>query len=153
MSFIRNLSPRIQVVIGIVLVAIIWTAMWLIVRPAPEGSMVVHSTDNSAVKLTQAPLDLTGTWKTAEGKKPQMTAEITSGYISIQIINDNDRVSYWQGSFANPKVNGAGITSVGDKTKLYWSTADEKGFVYRDDEITFDLSFMGVTSFVILSRG
>jgi hypothetical protein len=89
-----------------------------------------------------------------------MTAIITDGKISIDIdlVGQNTTGLYWSGSFdTRVRTNSVfNINSTGDRAlmdaKLFASQDANKIFSYKNGDLSFQFSMLGMTSTVHLSR-
>ena len=105
--------------------------------------------------------DLTGTWKTSAKTPVQFEAIVTDSTITINMVQDDMKALYWQGTF-NPKLPNSEdttITSTADTKALEGSVLASldatKVFRFTKGEVeqlSFDYGFMGVTQPVYLGR-
>jgi len=115
--------------------------------------------DASASTTTSKPVQLVGTWIQTSGmSNVTMTATITDNNISIEMGANNETGLYWVGTFdTSPRYERQFvITSVGDtdamRSKLLASLDSTKDFTYKDGDLSFHFSIMGVSSVVHLKR-
>ena len=108
-----------------------------------------------------APANLEGNWIDSEYTESDsyMTATITDNVIEIYWCMDGGESTalYWAGSFAPPTTPGDySWDSVNDtektSTALLASGAETKTFSYKNGEILFELTAIGVTRTVHLVR-
>lgn len=97
-------------------------------------------------------VDLDGKW-VSDDANPRMTADIDAGKITVNLLTPDSHMVYWYGSFENPKNAGDTVVSnVVEIDILTLSTATSKEFTYKDDKLYFEISAMGVTKTVAMSR-
>lgn len=109
---------------------------------------------------SEKPTDLTGTWKTPEEDGSWQEATITPDKIEINWVSDNGNTKsvYWIGSYDAPteSVSEYSWTSNNDKdataNALLASPDDTKEFKYKDGEITYEASALGVTKVVHMKK-
>lgn len=122
------------------------------------------TSDSESVKQEEAkkePLDLTGTWKSENNEGSWMEAEIKDSVITINWVSDNGETKsiYWIGTYEAPEeyTEEYKWTSVRDQEQtdmaLLASTDDTKEFTYSDNEITYEVSAMGTTQKMHLTKG
>lgn len=129
------------------------------------GSESAGSTDNTekesaAEEAPEEPTDLTGTWKSEDNEGSWMEASITADTIEINWISDDGKTKsiYWIGTYQAPDeaVDEYSWTSERDKEKtdtaLLASTDDTKDFTYKDDIISYEVSAMGTTTTMELTK-
>jgi hypothetical protein len=127
---------------------------------ASKSSTTVQVPTQIAVETTETtpalnlPLqNLSGNWSADSGNGATMTATIQSNEIRITLNNEGAKMLYWVGTF-NP-LAGSGDTVTSTKieiNKAVLSRAGSKDFVIGKDAISFDLSAMGKTTKVVLTR-
>ncbi len=111
-------------------------------------------------EVKKEPTDLTGTWKSEESEGTYQEAVINDGTIEINWINDAEQTKalYWIGSYEAPTeaVDTYSWTSAGDietmASALLASQDETKDFKYENGKITYEVSAMGVTKTVELSK-
>lgn len=104
-------------------------------------------------------VSLVGTWK-GELNNANFVATITAGDISVNWQTEDTVALYWQGSFATPEdilsTRPIQIISHGDKAamqdSLLASRNEIKVFTYKEGKLSFELTVMGVTQTVRLSK-
>ena len=129
------------------------------------GSESAGSTDNTekesaAEEAPEEPTDLTGTWKSEDNEGSWMEASITADTIEINWISDDGKTKsiYWIGTYQAPDeaVDEYSWTSERDKEKtdtaLLASTDDTKDFTYKDDIISYEVSAVGTTTTMELTK-
>jgi len=132
--------------------------------PAAEtdtGSSASPS-EESVEEVVVEPLDLTGEWKQTNSNSPDsyQAATITDEQIAIDWVNaaDSTEVIYWIGSYAAPieDTESYSWVSQGDvaqmETALLASGDTEKAFNFEGGVLMYELSAMGVTMTVEMSR-
>lgn len=129
---------------------------------APKSESKEESVDVSdeSEQVTEAPTDLTGTWKSEANEGSWMEAVISADTISIDWISDDGdtRSIYWIGTYAAPTeyVDDYTWTSERDKEQtdnaLLASTDDTKDFSYSSGKLSYEVSFMGTTTKMELSK-
>lgn len=125
-----------------------------------EDSKDNSSSSQSTEAAPEEPTDLTGTWKSEENEGSWMEATITDDTIEINWVSDegNTRSIYWVGTYEAPTeaVKEYNWTSERDKEKtdtaLLASTDDTKDFTYKDDVISYEVSAMGTTTTMELTK-
>ena len=127
---------------------------------APVYASSDNGTDDASVESEDVP-DLTGDWveKDAENIDTYQKGYIKDGVIELfWILNDGTSSLYWSGSYEAPEGNTDNYSweSVNDKTKteyaLMAANDDSKTFNYKDGEISYEASAMGMTKTVELIR-
>lgn len=108
------------------------------------------------------PPDLTGQWKqtNSDSEDSYQTATISGNVIEVYWYTESDQTSalYWAGTFEAPATSEEPYTweSVNDKEKtaaaLLASGDDTKTFTYKDGQISYSVSALGVTTTVILEK-
>jgi hypothetical protein len=111
------------------------------------------------------PVSLVGTWHQTKGMPGvTMTADVSGDGIQINMHFDRDNVGgiFWAGSFDTSDKTGQSftVTSLPDPDaqkalagSLFGSSEKTKKFTYKDGELTYEFSMMGVESIVHMSRG
>ena len=110
----------------------------------------------------QLPPDLTGVWKQTNSNAEEVyhEAEIQGDTIEIYWVDleSDTRALYWAGSFAAPETAEEPYSweSENDREKtdlaLMSSTEDTKTFTYKDGQISYDMSIMGVDQTVVMEK-
>lgn len=108
------------------------------------------------------PPDLTGQWKqtNSNSEDSYQTASISGNEIEVYWYTESDQTSalYWAGTFEAPTTSDEPYTwdSINDKEKtssaMLASGDDTKTFTYKDGQISYSVSALGVTSTVILEK-
>jgi hypothetical protein len=112
-----------------------------------------HETPKAAT-----PTDLIGHWHQTKGMHDEtMDADITSDTIRIHLTMGDSTGVYWIGSFdPNRAISGA-VISLGDtdamSTQLYASNEKTKTFTYKNGDLSYEFSIMGISSTIHLSHG
>lgn len=129
---------------------------------APKSENKEESVDVSdePEQVAEEPTDLTGTWKSEANEGSWMEAVISADTISIDWISDDGdtRSIYWIGTYAAPTeyVDDYTWTSERDKEQtdnaLLASTDDTKDFSYSSGKLSYEVSFMGTTTKMELSK-
>lgn len=124
------------------------------------GSDSQGSSDSSAQEQEEEPTDLTGTWQSENNNGSYQEAVITEDSISINWVTDNgDTTSiYWVGTYVPPTeaVDEYSWTSERDTeatdNALLASQDDTKDFEYKDSVISYEVSAMGTTEKLELTK-
>jgi hypothetical protein len=114
-----------------------------------------------AVVQSTSPVSLAGEWKQSSSGIPNvvMTAEISGDSIKIFMKMSDTAGVFWMGSFNTSHETSQSFTvnSVGNveamKYDLYASSEKTKTFTYKDGDLSYQFSIMGVSTIVHLSRG
>ena len=107
---------------------------------------------------TDATSDLSGTWTSEKSGDSYQEAIITDNYIEIYWMSKDSKSLYWAGSYVAPEsaVSEYSWTSENDKDKtgsaLLASGDDTKEFTYKDGVISYDVSAMGTTTTMKLTK-
>lgn len=107
---------------------------------------------------TETTSDLSGTWTSDKSGDSYQEAIITDNYIEINWMSKDSKSLYWAGSYAAPEsaVSEYSWTSENDKDKtgsaLLASGDDTKEFTYKDGVISYDVSAMGTTTTMKLTK-
>lgn len=146
-------------------IALLLIAGTLVLSFTACGSEPAGSTDNTekesaAEEAPEEPTDLTGTWKSENNEGSWMEASITADTIEINWISDDGKTKsiYWIGTYQAPDeaVDEYSWTSERDKEKtdtaLLASTDDTKNFTYKDDVISYEVSAVGTTTTMELTK-
>lgn len=136
--------------------------------PAPDASTAASDAQAEAVtaepteEVVVTPLDLAGGWKQTNSNSADayQTATITGEQITIDWVNDAEatKAVYWIGSYVAPTEDTESYSwdSQGDvaqmETALLASGDSAKTFGYQDGVLTYELTAMGVTMTVEMSR-
>lgn len=110
------------------------------------------------------PVSLVGNWHQTKGMPGvTMTAEISGDSIQINMHFDRDNIGgiFWMGSFdTSDKTGSFTVTSIPDPDaqkvlagSMLASSEKTKKFTYKDGDLSYEFSMMGVESTVHLSRG
>lgn len=142
-------------IVAIVMICILSTGLW-----ACGNSSSETDSGKSSPEEAKEPTDLTGTWKSEENEGAWMEATITSDAIQIDWMSDEEKTKsiYWVGTYEAPTndVTEYSWTSERNReetdTALLASTDDTKDFTYKDDMISYEVSAMGTTTTVELSK-
>lgn len=136
---------------------------------ADNGSATAQSSgsnDTVAVAETQAPpavpLDLNGDWvqTNSNSESSYQAPKISDGQIVIDWVNEAEstKALYWAGTYVDPTDDVESYTwdSVNDTTQtdsaLMASGDPTKTFAFDGDVLTYELTAMGVTMTVEMSR-
>lgn len=141
--------------VAILMIFILSAGLW-----ACGSSSTETDSEKSSPKEAKEPTDLTGTWKSEENEGAWMEATITSDSIQIDWVSDEGKTKsiYWVGTYEAPTndITEYSWTSERNKeetdTALLASTDDTKDFTYKDDVISYEVSAMGTTTTVELSK-
>ena len=107
---------------------------------------------------SEATSDLSGTWTSEKSGNSYQEAIITDNYIEINWITDDSKSLYWAGSYISPEsaITEYSWTSENDKDKtgsaLLASGDDAKVFTYKDGSISYEVSAMGITTTMKLTK-
>lgn len=104
-----------------------------------------------------AATDLSGTWVAELDNGVGFQADVTATDISVSLTMDESSALYWKGTFAGEDVTeGQKITSDADvealSKSLFGSQDETKVFTYKDGQLTFPFSIMGVSQTVKLVK-
>lgn len=140
----------------------------LLVGMSACGGGDSQSADGTATGQSQTrktpveqPADLTGSWRqtNSNDEDSAMEAIITADTIEIDWTGTDSKSLYWKGSYEAPASAGDWKwTSQGDtetmQSALLASQDDSKDFSYsaKNKELTFELSAMGTTTTVRMSK-
>lgn len=146
-------------------IATLLIAGMLVLSVTACGSGSDDNNDNSSGSEStevapEEPTDLTGTWKSEENEGSWMEATIADDTIEINWVSDegNTRSIYWVGTYEAPTeaVKEYNWTSERNKeetdTALLASTDDTKDFTYKDDVLSYEVSAMGTTTTMELTK-
>lgn len=102
------------------------------------------------------PASLQGKWASDSSNGTSMNAVVKNDVIKITIDDEDSSSLYWQGTFAKTATNGDTIVSKADtaalESSILGSQNKTKAFTYDDGTLTFDMSMMGTTKHVKLSK-
>ena len=107
---------------------------------------------------TDATSDLSGTWTSEKSGDSYQEAIITDNYIEINWMSKGSKSLYWAASYVATEsaVSEYSWTSENDKDKtgsaLLASGDDTKEFTYKDGVISYDVSAMGTTTTMKLTK-
>jgi hypothetical protein len=131
----------------------------------PSGSQTADAeaqTAEATPEVVVEPLDLTGDWKQSNSNSPEsyQTATINGDTIAIDWVNDAEstKAVYWIGSYVAPNEDTESYSwdSQGDvaqmESALLASGDSVKTFTFKDNVLTYELTAMGVTMTVEMSR-
>jgi hypothetical protein len=111
-----------------------------------EAPGMTPRTTTAAVAVQQS---LDGQW-VAENNGIKMTATVVHDTITVELVNNDTTINFWDGSFESfaqvGDVIGSVRTTAGDTIMV--SSDQEKNFIVGDGTISFDLAFMGVTKHI-----
>jgi hypothetical protein len=98
---------------------------------------------------------LTGEWSYAKDSMA-FDAEVAGDMINIYLTLDESRGLYWAGTFEEAAVDGQIVASNADtaalEASLYGSQSDTKEFTFRNGQIEFEFTIMGVVTEIGLTR-
>ena len=106
----------------------------------------------------EATADLTGTWTSEKSGDSYQEAVIMDGYIEINWMSKDSKSLYCAGTYIAPEsaVTEYSWTSENDKDKtssaLLASGDDTKDFTYKDGVISYEVSAMGTTETMKLTK-
>lgn len=118
--------------------------------PAPGET----AAEEAPAPEVEAPADLTGSWKTVDNASEDSWQEVTIDATTIEInwVSDggDTKALYWLGTFEAPAEAGDyTFTSQADTealSKSIMGSGDtEKVFTYEGDQLSWEVSAMGVT--------
>lgn len=129
---------------------------------AASGSQSATATAEPTEEAVVTPLDLAGEWKQTNSNSVEayQTATITGEQITIDWVNDAEatKAVYWIGSYVAPteETESYSWDSQGDvaqmETAILASGDSAKAFAYQDGVLSYELTAMGVTMTVEMSR-
>jgi hypothetical protein len=133
---------------------------------APSTDSQTADPESSAEETTEVvvaePIDLTGQWTQTNSNSADtyQTATITPGTIAIDWVNnaESTKALYWTGSYVAPTEASDTYSweSQGDvaqmSTALMASGESVKAFAYEEGVLSYELSALGVTMTVEMSR-
>lgn len=119
-------------------------------------------TEETIEEVVVEPLDLTGEWKQSNPNSADtyQAATITGEQITIDWVNaaDSTKAAYWIGTYVAPTEDTESYSwdSQGDvaqmETALMTSSEPAKPFTYEGGLLTYEVSAMGATVTVEMSR-
>lgn len=122
----------------------------------PTQTTDVPYTNTGVNVPAPSPVTLDGKWEQTSGMNGVvMTATIADGKIQIDMAMSNVSGLYWAGTF---DANSASITIVSKADTnaladdMLASEATSKTFTYKDGDLSYQFSILGMTSTVHLSR-
>ena len=156
-----NLRPLVPIVLSLLLLT-------GCSAPAAETGTVASDSQPDAAtaeptkEVVVVPLDLAGEWKQTNSNSAEayQTATITGEQITIDWVNEAEatKAVYWIGSYVAPTEAAESYSwySQGDvaqmESALLASGDAAKTFTYQDGVLTYELTAMGVTMTVEMSR-
>lgn len=149
-----------SILAGLMLIAVVVTgsAYYLAHKPPAQKYSEYNLAPSAMAQQSSAikalvPVDLTGAWNTDAKSKVRMGAKIAAGTIQVDMVGDATIMSYWYGTFENVKDGGTVTSKAIDNGRIFLSTAPTKDFTYKDGKLSFQISAMGITNVVELTRG
>jgi hypothetical protein len=123
------------------------------------GSRGVSSASaESPIKTTDVPV-LTGHWHMTKSGIPdaKMAASIADDKILVTLTMGDTTGIFWDGTFDTTQTSAVfKTTSLGDQAamaaQLYASSEKSKVFTYKDGDLSFQFSIMGVSTIVHMSK-
>jgi hypothetical protein len=111
---------------------------------------------SQTVAQASLPENLNGKWHQTKGMKGvTMDAVITGDSIQVNMTLDDSTGPFWMGSFDQSRQPA--IISIGDvdamANKIFASNETTKTFTYKNGDLSFDFSMMGVHTTVHMSKG
>lgn len=95
--------------------------------------------------------DLSGAWSSED-----MSAVVEGNELSIFWDDGETRALYWKGDIPESIISGDPFVSAGDTdamdNSLLGSLDDRKAFIYENGELSFDLTVMGVTQTITMTK-
>lgn len=117
---------------------------------------------NSEIMKSKKQLNLNGDWRqtNSKSKEDYMEATISDDTIVINWVLDNGdtKALYWYGSFENPDTAEDEYTWTSKQNHekmdgaLLASQDETKNFQYKDGELSYTASMMGITTTVRMKR-
>lgn len=127
-----------------------------------SGGDASQAGDDQAQEEAATPPDLTGEWKQVnnESEDSWQAATITADSMEVYWVSDNGETKslYWAGTFTAPETADEPYTwdSANDTEKtssaLLASGAETKTFTYQDNQISYEVTALGVTTTVKLEK-
>lgn len=125
-------------------------------EPATNGQEAPAQTQEEAAPQ---PEDLTGEWTESDPADQYQMATITADTIEVYWVSDggDTKSLYWAGTFVPPtETGGYTWTSQNDTSKtdgaMLASSAETKDFTFSGDEISYEVTALGTTKTVRLTR-
>jgi hypothetical protein len=114
----------------------------------------------SACSGSKEPVDLTGSWQSVNQDHENgvvMYALVSDGELEITWVADpTSHGLYWKGTVPDAVTPGDSFTSNGDTEamdmSLLGSGSSAKEFKYASDQISFDLTAVGITQTIFMER-
>lgn len=126
--------------------ALIGVIIWAVASMPPKPGSYADSN-------VEEVLVLDGTWESKSD--PSFKALIKNGTIEVNIISDNTASLYWKGTFEWTPGKES-IVSIADKAaldgSLLGSLADDKTFLYKGDNLIFDVGMLGTTTTITMEK-
>lgn len=150
MTFVNRIIAGALFALAIV-AAFMWALTYMETGKKPSVGEVINSfTNPSAVNTTE---DLIGKWETTDPDNPRMAADVLADSITIDLLGPDSSLVYWHGSFSDLRADSNTITSNAiEEGSLALSTASTKDFVYENGRLSFEITAMGVTKTVQMTR-
>lgn len=124
---------------------------------APNGGG--SSQETTQQQEAPKPADLTGEWTESDPAEQYQSATITGDTIEVYWVSDggDTKSLYWAGTFVPPTEAGDyKWTSQNDTSKtanaMLASSAETKEFTFAGDEISYEVTALGTTKTVRLTR-
>ena len=121
--------------------------------PAMQDKSISHeAAPPKGVEKEIVTIDLNGKWSTTI-KETTFNVDVTNSVITIKMSKNGSSMLYWYGTFPSTGTIGEIITSTKlDINKAVLSGADSKMLTVKDGSLTFDVSAMGQTKNVEVTR-
>lgn len=121
--------------------------------PAMQDKSISHqAAPPKGVEKEIVTIDLNGKWTTTI-KETTFNVDVMNSVITIKMAKNGSSMLYWYGTFPSTGTIGESITSTKlDINKAVLSGADSKVFIVKDNGLTFDVSAMGQTKNVAVTR-
>lgn len=124
------------------------------------GACGKNENNSETKEEKKEPPDLSGTWKSEENNDSYQEAIISNDTIEINWVSDGGQTKsiYWIGTYTAPSeaLDDYNWTSERNKEKtdfaILASTDDTKEFTYKDDKISYEVSAMGTTTILELTK-
>lgn len=98
-------------------------------------------------------INLAGQWTADMNNGAMMIATVKNETITVVLHDHDATMTYWYGTFDSSAKSGDDVASLkNDSTQAILSSDSMKTFTIGDDTISFDMTVMGVTKRVTLSR-
>lgn len=146
---------------AVLVLAIVVAAGLFISTNHKSSTISAHKVVSVSVAQDESgPVSLNGTWTQSSSGIPdiKMTASVSDDRISITMNTGSDSGTYWVGSFDTllTKSQSFTVTSAGDvsamESDLLASQDSSKVFTYKNGDLSFPFSIMGVSTTVHLQR-